>query len=147
MIFASPAAPAFTRNVNVTVEGNFFAQVHVIQPALPLLESGNPGTIVNITSDAGVEAYSGWSGYGSSKAALEQLSRILAAEISGTNVRVLVADPGDMDTAMHRAALPDADPATLRNPRDVARALLNAVATMREPYERRTIQVDAHARA
>jgi hypothetical protein len=56
--------------------------------------------------------------------------------VGGSNVRVLVADPGDMDTQMHRDAVPDADPAELRDPADPARALLNAIATMGAPFKR-----------
>jgi NAD(P)-dependent dehydrogenase (short-subunit alcohol dehydrogenase family) len=68
----------------------------------------NPGArIINVTSDAAVEPYEGWGGYGSSKAALEQLSNILAAENSG--LRVYRVDPGDMRTRMHQEAFPDED--------------------------------------
>ena len=63
--------------------------------------------MINVTSDAGVEAYSGWGGYGSSKAALEQLSNILAAE--NPNLRVYWVDPGDMRTQMHQEAFPGED--------------------------------------
>jgi len=63
--------------------------------------------VINITSDAGVEPYEGWGGYGSSKAALEQLSHILAAE--NTTWRVYWVDPGDMRTQMHQEAFPDED--------------------------------------
>ncbi len=67
-----------------------------------------PGVcVINITSDAGVEAYEGWGGYGSSKAALEQLSHILAAENPGW--RVYWVDPGDMRTQMHQEAFPGED--------------------------------------
>jgi NAD(P)-dependent dehydrogenase (short-subunit alcohol dehydrogenase family) len=67
-----------------------------------------PGArIVNVTSDAAVEPYEGWGGYGSSKAALEQLSNILAAE--SPNLRVYRVDPGDMRTRMHQEAFPDED--------------------------------------
>jgi len=86
------------------------------------------GIVVNITSDAAVEGYPGWGVYGASKAALEGLTRSWAAELEGTGVRILAVDPGDMDTDMHRAADPDADPATLRRPADVAEALLRLVA-------------------
>jgi NAD(P)-dependent dehydrogenase (short-subunit alcohol dehydrogenase family) len=116
---------------------NVFAPVHLMQHALPLMRAGESlATIVNVTSDAGVEAYPSWGGYGASKAALEHISRVLAAEIEGAPVRVLVADPGDMNTQMHRDAIPDADPAELRDPADSARALLHAIASMRAPYER-----------
>src|SRR5947209_5359909 len=64
-------------------------------------------TVVNITSDAGVEAYEGWGGYGASKAALEHASRVLAAE--RPDLRVLVVDPGDMRTEMHQDAFPGED--------------------------------------
>lgn len=116
---------------------NVFAPIHLMQHALPLMRaSGGPATIVNVTSDAGVEAYPGWGGYGSSKAALEHVSRVAASEWEGLPVRVLVADPGDMNTQMHRDAIPDADPADLRDPADSARALLQAIADMKAPYER-----------
>lgn len=118
-------------------EVNVFAPIHLIQHALAEMRRTNgPATIVNITSDAGVEAYPTWGGYGSTKAALEHVSRVLAAELEGSNVRVLVADPGDMNTQMHRDAIPDADQSVLRDPADSARALLHAIAAMREPFER-----------
>ena len=118
-------------------EVNVYAPIHLIQHALPLMgRSGEIATIVNITSDAGVEAYPTWGGYGASKAALEHVSRVLAAELEDSRVRVLVADPGDMNTEMHRAAVPDADPATLSDPARVAPALLRAIAEMTQPFER-----------
>ena len=67
-----------------------------------------PGArIINVTSDAAVEPYEGWGGYGSSKAALEQLSNILSAE--NPDLRVYCVDPGDMRTRMHQEAFPDED--------------------------------------
>jgi NAD(P)-dependent dehydrogenase (short-subunit alcohol dehydrogenase family) len=118
---------------------NVFAPLHLIQHALPIMRRTG-GTIVNVTSDAAVEPYPGWGGYGSAKAALEHMSRILAAEIAGSGVGVIVADPGDMDTELHRAAVPDADPAELANPRDVAPALLRAIASPRPAYVRVALQ-------
>jgi NAD(P)-dependent dehydrogenase (short-subunit alcohol dehydrogenase family) len=82
------------------------------------------GLVVSISSDAAVNAYPHWGAYGVSKAALDHLSRSWAAELHGTGVSVVSVDPGEMDTAMHRAALPDADPATLARPSDVARRLI-----------------------
>lgn len=81
------------------------------------------GTIVHVSSDAAVEAYPRWGAYGASKAALDHLSRTWAAELEGTGVRVLAVDPGEMDTRMHADAVPDADPASLDAPADVARAI------------------------
>ena len=78
------------------------------------------GTLVPISSDAAVEAYPRWGAYGVSKAAQDQLSRVLAAELADTGVRVLAVDPGEMDTKMHADAVPDADRATLQRPAEVA---------------------------
>lgn len=82
------------------------------------------GTIVNVSSDAAVAAYPRWGAYGASKAALDHLSRILAEELAGTGVRVLTVDPGEMNTRMHADAMPEADPATLADPAQVANALV-----------------------
>lgn len=78
------------------------------------------GTIVHVSSDASVNAYPAWGAYSASKAALDHLGRILAAEVAPHGVRVLSVDPGDMNTELHAAAIPDADPTTLADPRDVA---------------------------
>lgn len=78
------------------------------------------GTIVHVSSDAAVEAYPRWGAYAISKAAQDHLSRVLAAELEGTGVRSLAVDPGEMDTVMHAAAIPDADRATLARPAEVA---------------------------
>ena len=85
---------------------NVLAPLALIQRALPALRATG-GTIVNVTSDAAVEGYEGWGGYGSSKAALEQLTNVLAAEEPG--LRVHRFDPGDMRTRMHQDAFPDED--------------------------------------
>jgi NAD(P)-dependent dehydrogenase (short-subunit alcohol dehydrogenase family) len=82
------------------------------------------GTIVHVSSDAAVNAYPRWGAYGVTKAALEQLGRAWAAELGAFGVRSVVVDPGDMDTDMHAAAVPEADRAGLRRPADVARALV-----------------------
>ena len=84
---------------------NVVAQLGVIQAVKAELKPG--ARIVNVTSDAGVTAYSGWGGYGSSKAALEQLSGVLAVENPG--LKVYWVDPGDMRTDMHQAAFPGED--------------------------------------
>jgi len=82
------------------------APLRLIQLALPQLRA-SAGRILNITSDAGVEGYGGWGGYGSSKAALEQWTRVLAVEHA--ELRVFVVDPGDMRTQMHQDAFPGED--------------------------------------
>jgi NAD(P)-dependent dehydrogenase (short-subunit alcohol dehydrogenase family) len=85
---------------------NLLAPLRLIQLSLPHLRS-IAGKVVNITSDAAVEGYEGWGGYGASKAGLEQLSNVLAAEEPGLTVYWL--DPGDMNTRMHQEAFPDDD--------------------------------------
>lgn len=103
---------------------NVVAPVHLTQLVLPRMKERGRGTIVNITSDAGVNAYPGWGGYGASKAALEHASRTLAAELEGSGVRVFVVDPGDMNTEMHRLAEPGVDLSHLPSPEAVAPAIL-----------------------
>jgi NAD(P)-dependent dehydrogenase (short-subunit alcohol dehydrogenase family) len=85
------------------------------------------GVVVNVSSDAAVEPYPRWGAYGSSKAALDHLTRIWAAELAGTGVRFLAVDPGEMNTLMHAQALPDADPALLADPARVARRILQII--------------------
>jgi len=84
---------------------NVLAPLALAQLALPRLPDG--GCIINVTSDAAIEPYEGWGGYGSSKAALEQISAILAAEQPA--LRVYAVDPGDMRTRMHQEACPGED--------------------------------------
>jgi NAD(P)-dependent dehydrogenase (short-subunit alcohol dehydrogenase family) len=114
---------------------NVFAPLALIQAALPAL-TANVGVIVNLTSDAAVEPYPGWGGYGSSKAALDQLSAILAAEISG--VPVYAFDPGDMRTEMHQAAFPGEDISDRAEPAPVVPALLRLLDTRPAPGRYRT---------
>jgi NAD(P)-dependent dehydrogenase (short-subunit alcohol dehydrogenase family) len=81
-------------------------RVNVLAP-LALVQLASPARVLNITSDAAVEAYEGWGGYGSSKAALEQLTNVLAAE--HPELKVYAVDPGDMNTQMHQEAFPGED--------------------------------------
>jgi NAD(P)-dependent dehydrogenase (short-subunit alcohol dehydrogenase family) len=102
-----PTLDAYPLDVLETVyRVNVIAPLGLIQLALPLLVASH-GTIVDVTSDAGVEGYEGWGGYGSSKAALEQLSNVLAAE--QPRIHVYWFDPGDMRTQMHQEAFPGED--------------------------------------
>jgi NAD(P)-dependent dehydrogenase (short-subunit alcohol dehydrogenase family) len=130
-------SPATLERIYAT---NVFAPLHLIQHALPLMRRNAGGTIVNVSSDAAAGAYAGWGGYGSSKAALDQLSRILAVELDGSGVSVIAADPGDMATELHALAVPDADLDGLADPRDVAPALLRAIAAPREAFLRIELQ-------
>ncbi len=107
-------------------EVNVVAPLALIQEALPQLRQSQ-GTIVSLSSDAAVEGYEGWGGYGSSKAALDQLHRVLATE--EPQLRVYQFDPGDMRTAMHQAAFPGEDISDRPEPESVVapfRALLGS---------------------
>jgi NAD(P)-dependent dehydrogenase (short-subunit alcohol dehydrogenase family) len=88
---------------------------------------GRGAVVLNINSDAAINPYPGWGAYGASKAALHHLSRIWGEEHAADGVRFLSLDPGDMDTPMHAAAMPDADPSTLKRPEDAARELADAI--------------------
>lgn len=89
---------------------------------------GRGAVVLNVSSDAAVNPYPRWGAYGASKAALHHLSRIWNEELAGQSVRVLSFDPGDMDTQLHRLAVPEADAATLKRPETAARELLAAIA-------------------
>ncbi|WP_375540208.1 SDR family NAD(P)-dependent oxidoreductase [Nocardia sp. XZ_19_385] len=103
---------------------NVVAPLAILQFALPLLRDAN-GVAVNISSDAGVEPYPGWGGYGSSKAALDQLTAILAAE--HPELSIYAFDPGDMRTEMHQAAFPGDDISDRPAPETVVPALLRLI--------------------
>ena len=107
-------------------EVNVVAPLGLTQQLLPTLVASH-GTIVNVTSDAAVEAYEGWGGYGSSKAAFEQVSAVLAAE--HPDVRVLTVDPGDMRTEMHQDAFPGEDISDRPLPATVAPGLVALIAS------------------
>jgi NAD(P)-dependent dehydrogenase (short-subunit alcohol dehydrogenase family) len=85
------------------------------------------GLVVQVSSDAAVAAYPRWGAYGVSKAAQDHLGRIFAAELSGAGVRILNVDPGEMDTEMHAAAMPEADRSALQKPEAVARAMIRMI--------------------
>src|SRR5918995_7141142 len=97
-----PPLPDYPVDILAPVyETNVLAPLALVQASLPLLRRAG-GTVVNVTSDAAVEAYEGWGGYGSSKAALDQVTNVLAAE--ETALRIYAFDPGDMRTQMHQEA-------------------------------------------
>ncbi|HYY52647.1 MAG TPA: SDR family oxidoreductase [Myxococcales bacterium] len=100
-----------------------FRLTRVIAGAMALRGSG---VVVHVSSDAAVAAYPRWGAYGVSKAALDHLNRTWAVEVP--EVRFLAVDPGEMDTDMHAAAIPDADRAALARPQDVARKIARMIA-------------------
>ncbi|HEX5672196.1 MAG TPA: SDR family oxidoreductase [Acidimicrobiia bacterium] len=105
-------------------EVNVIAPAALVQAFLPALRESR-GSVLNVTSDAGVEGYSGWGGYGSSKAALEQASRVLAAE--EPTLRVFWVDPGDMNTTMHQEAYPGEDISDRPPPEESVPGLLRLI--------------------
>ncbi len=117
---------------------NTIAPLAILQALSPTLK--RDGTIINITSDAAVEPYEGWGGYGSSKAALEQMTRILTAE--NPQWRIYAVDPGDMQTQMHQDAFPGEDISDRGRPEDSVPGLvaLLAGAAPSGRYEARHVQ-------
>lgn len=91
---------------------------------------GRGAVVLNVSSDAAINAYPGWGAYGASKAALHHLSRIWNEELAADGVRFLSLDPGDMDTPLHALAVPDADPATLKPPQTAAREMADVIASV-----------------
>ena len=105
-------------------EANVIAPIALTQLFLPVLRERG-GAILNVTSDAAVEPYAGWGGYGAAKAAIEQASNVLAAE--ETAIRVWWVDPGDLRTDMHQAAFPGEDISDRPLPESVVPALVRLV--------------------
>ena len=105
------------------LDTNLVAPFLLIRQLLPALV-GRRGSIINVSSDAGVVGYPGWGAYGISKSGIEGLSRTWAVELEGSGVRVNWVDPGAMNTAMHRAAEPDEDPTQWADPAAAAGVFL-----------------------
>src|SRR5438477_7914404 len=118
-------------------EVNVFAPLALVQVALPRLAPS--AAIVHVTSDAAVEPYEGWGGYGSSKAALEQLTAILAAEHPG--LRIYTVDPGDMRTQMQQEAFPGEDISDRPPPEDSVPGLLALIDGARPSGRYRTSEL------
>jgi NAD(P)-dependent dehydrogenase (short-subunit alcohol dehydrogenase family) len=124
---------------------NVVAPLALAQEALPLLSEG--GCIINVTSDAAVEPYEGWGGYGSSKAALEQLTAILAVE--RPDLRVYAVDPGDMRTQMHQDAFPGEDLSDRPPPEESVPGFLSLIDGARHSgrYVARQVAAEATSKA
>jgi NAD(P)-dependent dehydrogenase (short-subunit alcohol dehydrogenase family) len=119
-----PALAEYTlADLTRVYEINVFAPLALFELALPRFAPG--AAVLNITSDAAVEPYEGWGGYGSSKAALEQLTAILALE--HRELRVYAVDPGDMRTQMHQEAFPGEDISDRPPPEESVPGLLELI--------------------
>jgi NAD(P)-dependent dehydrogenase (short-subunit alcohol dehydrogenase family) len=114
-------------DLEAVLQVNVVGPFRLIKALVGSMALRRTGLIVNVSSDAAVEPYPHWGAYGLSKAALDHLSRIWAAELRDSGVAVLAVDPGEMDTAMHAAAIPDADRATLADPAVVARKIADMI--------------------
>jgi NAD(P)-dependent dehydrogenase (short-subunit alcohol dehydrogenase family) len=111
--------------LRVAFEANVVAPLGLIQDALPLLLDSPYPRLIDITSDAAVESYDGWGGYGAGKAALEHLGSVLSVEIPA--LTVWSVDPGDLRTAMHQAAFPGEDISDRPEPDSVVPAFLELI--------------------
>jgi NAD(P)-dependent dehydrogenase (short-subunit alcohol dehydrogenase family) len=129
-----PLLDSECEDFGAVLETNLLAPFRLSKVVLGSMVLRGRGVVVNISSDAALEPYPDWGLYGSSKAALHHLTRIWAAELAGTGVRVLSVDPGEMDTQMHAAALPDADRSKLADPNVVGR-MIAAMIVERQPSE------------
>jgi NAD(P)-dependent dehydrogenase (short-subunit alcohol dehydrogenase family) len=116
-------------DLRVAFEVNVVAPLGLIQDALPLLLDSDRPRLVNVTSDAAVEAYEGWGGYGAGKAALEHLGAVLSAEFPA--LTVWSVDPGDLRTVMHQAAFPGEDISDRPEPTTVVPAFLELISSSR----------------
>ncbi|MER7108880.1 SDR family NAD(P)-dependent oxidoreductase [Streptomyces sp. NPDC000229] len=112
--------------LRVALETNVVAALGLVQEALPLLRASGAGAVIAVSSDAAVEAYGTWGGYGASKAALDQLAAVLAVEEPG--LRVWAVDPGDMRTDLYRAAVPVDDDSDRPAPESVVPGFLRLLA-------------------
>ncbi|HEV3460019.1 MAG TPA: SDR family oxidoreductase [Thermoanaerobaculia bacterium] len=123
-LLADTACEDLERTLAVNLVGPFRLTKAFVGPML----LRQRGLVVHVSSDAATAAYPRWGAYGASKAALDHLARIWAAELDGTGVRFFGVDPGEMDTAMHAAAMPDADRSELAGPAEVARKVAEMIA-------------------
>jgi NAD(P)-dependent dehydrogenase (short-subunit alcohol dehydrogenase family) len=121
-----PIADLAPEDLATVLRTNLYAPVELVRALLPQLRA-NGGTVVNVSSDAAIEGYPGWGAYGASKAALDQLSRVLAAE--EPHLRVYAVDPGDMRTQMHQDAFPGEDISDRPPPEDVVPNLMALLAS------------------
>jgi NAD(P)-dependent dehydrogenase (short-subunit alcohol dehydrogenase family) len=106
---------------------NLVAPFRLTKAVLGSMIVNKKGTIVNISSDAAVAAYPEWGFYSSSKAGLDHLAKVWAAELEATAIKIINIDPGEMNTLMHAQALPSVDPTTLAIPEDVASQILSSL--------------------
>ena len=126
-LLADTACEDFERALATNVMGPFRLTKALLGSLASAARERSGAAVINISSDAALNAYPGWGAYGASKAALHHLSRIWHEELAGEGISVLSFDPGDMDTPLHAAAVPDADRTRLKRPEEAARELADAI--------------------
>jgi NAD(P)-dependent dehydrogenase (short-subunit alcohol dehydrogenase family) len=125
---ADTACEAFEAALAANVLGPFRLTKALLGALAASARELRGGIVVNVTSDAAVNAYANWGAYGASKAALLHMTRTFGEECAPLGVRFLAVDPGDMDTPLHALAVPDADRSTLKPPAESAREIADAIA-------------------
>jgi NAD(P)-dependent dehydrogenase (short-subunit alcohol dehydrogenase family) len=126
-LLADTACEDFERALATNVLGPFRLTKALLGSLASSARERSGAVVVNISSDAAINAYPGWGAYSASKAALHHLSRIWQEELAAERINVLSFDPGDMDTPLHAAAVPEADRSRLKRPEDSARELADAI--------------------
>jgi NAD(P)-dependent dehydrogenase (short-subunit alcohol dehydrogenase family) len=127
-LLADTECEDFERALATNVLGPFRLTKALLGSLAAAARERSGAVVVNVSSDAGVVAYPSWGAYGASKAALRHLSQIWHQELQADRVAVLTLDPGDMDTALHAAAVPDADRSSLKRPATAAEEIAGAIA-------------------
>ncbi len=142
-LLADTAGEDLERALSVNLLGPFRLTRALFGALAASAREGRGAAVVNISSDAAVNAYAGWGAYGASKAALRHMTEIWAEEARDDGIAFLSLDPGDMDTPLHALAVPDADPSDLRRPEDSAADILAAIRTILAAPARRPAGVSA----
>lgn len=141
-LLADTECEEFERALATNVLGPFRLTKALLGSLAASARDGRRAVVVNVSSDAAINPYPRWGAYAASKAALRHLSRIWDEELTAIGVRVLSVDPGDMDTPLHAAAVPDAEPSTLKRPEAAAREFIEIIAA---ELSRRTVESEAVA--
>jgi NAD(P)-dependent dehydrogenase (short-subunit alcohol dehydrogenase family) len=126
-LLADTECEDFERSLATNLLGPFRLTKALLGSLAASAREGRPALVINVSSDAAVNAYPTWGAYSAGKAALRHMSAIWNAELADTGVQVLSRDPGDMDTPLHALAVPDADPSTLKAPATAAREFAEAI--------------------